>query len=434
MNQRDYPARLRVEPVPRSQRLSQLIGRPVVDSNGEPVGPLTDVVVRLRSGGYPPVVGLLVRVGRDAVFVPIESVGELDEEPLGLRYLRTDFQTFHRGDDEVSLGAEVLRHRLIEVVTARFVRAYDISLGRNDQGWSVCGVEIKRQLLSRWHKASNHDLWDWMEFEPLIGHGNSARARRLLQPLRRFKAAQIADLIEDASTAEGREILDFVHEDPDFEADVFEEVDPPLQTRLLTERDDAEIAAVLARMQADDAADAITDLPQERRLAIIGLLPDDHRRKVLTLLGFNSQTAGGLMAPECISVPEVFTVTEALAVLKESRGIEGVGATTLYAIDGDGRLTGASPLVTLVRADPAAPIGSVAEVNPVRVRPEVDVIEVALVMSDYNLTLVPVVDDQRRILGIVTVDDVLEATIPTDWRRRGPVTPGTQELSPSPEQ
>jgi Mg/Co/Ni transporter MgtE len=210
-------------------------------------------------------------------------------------------------------------------------------------------------------------------------------------------------------------------------------VDPALGVRLLAERDDADIAAVLSRMQADDAADAIADLPQERRLAIIELLPEDRRRKVLSVLRFNAQTAGGLMVPDCISVPATSTVAEALKAVKDTRNVEGIAATTAFLVDEEGRLIGAIPLASLVRTDLHTWTGGLAESRPAHVHPDTDFVDLALVMSDYNLAVVPVTDTEHRILGVVTVDDVLEAAIPADWRRRGPGSHAVSEPSASSE-
>jgi Mg/Co/Ni transporter MgtE len=95
----------------------------------------------------------------------------------------------------------------------------------------------------------------------------------------------------------------------------------------------------------------------------------------------------------------------------------------VYLVDERGQLAGAARLAALVQADPAGPVAGVADSDPVRVLADTDVVDVAVLMSDYNLITIPVVDGRQRILGLITVDDVLEATLPAEWRRREAAEP-----------
>jgi len=229
--------------------------------------------------------------------------------------------------------------------------------------------------------------------------------------------------LESASKEEETEILGRVHADPELEADVFEELDEDLATRLLGARTDVEIAGVLARMRADDAADAIAELPQRRRQPVLDLLPPGQRKKVLTLMGFHSASAGGLMGMDFIALPCLASVGDALARVRESALLQPEALTSVHAVDGDGQLSGVARLVTLVQADPGAAVIDVSDTDPVRVGPDTDITDVAVLMTDYNLITIPVVDDERRLLGVITVDDVLEVTLPEDWRRREAAEP-----------
>ena len=264
---------------------------------------------------------------------------------------------------------------------------------------------------------------DWHDFEWLIGHQGSALLRGPFARIRRLKPAQIADLLENASKEEETEILGQVHADPELEADVFEELDEDLATRLLGARTDEEIAAVLARMRADDAADAIAELPQRRRQPVLDLLPPGQRTKVLTLMGFNPTSAGGLMSMDFVAVPRMASVTDALARVREAVSLQPEALTSVHAVNDKGRLRGVARLVTLVQSDPDATLIDVSDTDPVRVGPDADITDVAVLMTDYNLITIPVVDDERRLLGVITVDDVLEVTLPGDWRRRETAEP-----------
>jgi flagellar motility protein MotE (MotC chaperone) len=409
--------------------LSGLAGRYLAAPGGQRLGRLSDVIVRLRGAQYPLVTGLVARVGRRAVFVPAGQVATLTGEVIQLVSATFDLRRFERRDGEVLLRADVLGHRLIDVSQARLVRATDLRLSRHDGDWVLDAVDTRRPPLRLpglpSHRERAHAARDWREFEPLIGHAGSAKLRGPFARIRRLKAAQIADLLEDASKAEETEILGQVHADPELEADVFEELDEDLATRLLGARTDPEIAAVLARMRADDAADTIAELPQGRRQAVLNLLPTGQRAKVTTLMGFNPSSAGGLMGLEFLALPSTFTVGDALAAVARSGSLQPEALASIHAVDAGGRLLGVARLVTLLQSDPAAELAGVCDTDPVRIGPDTDITDVAVLMTDYNLTTIPVVDARRRILGLITVDDVLETLLPDDWRQREAAeTPG----------
>jgi len=421
-----------------SLRLSRLIKRPVTDRGGGSLGRLADVIVRLRGADYPLVTGLVAAVGGREIFVPIDQVSSFDGDPLRLSSARLSLRHFERRDGEVLLRADVLGHRLIDVPNARLVRAADLELAqvsslppsradnlppsRADAEWVVAGVDTRPRRMFGLRAPNTRVSWgavrDWHDFEWLIGHEGSALLRGPFARIRRLKPAQIADLLESASAEEETEILGRVRADPELEADVFEELDEDLATRLLGARTDFEIAEVLARMRADDAADAIAELPQQRRQPVLDLLPAGQRQKVLTLMGFASASAGGLMGVDFIALPGMVTVRGALARVRESPMLQPEALTSVHAVDEDGCLRGVARLVTMVQADPDAALIEVCDTDPVRVGTDTDITEVAVLMTDYNLITIPVVDDANRLLGVITVDDILEIALPPDWRRR----------------
>jgi len=426
-------------------RLSRLLNRPVTDRAGESIGRLADVIVRLRGADYPLVTGLVATVGGRQIFVPIDQVASFDGDPLRLSSARLDLRHFERREGEVLLRADVLGHRLIDVANARLIRAADLELSLDQQGageaggeWVLAGVDTRRRprrlfgLPGPESDDSARAFRDWHDFEWLIGHEGSALLRGPFARIRRLKPAQIADLLENASKEEETEILGRVHADPELEADVFEELDEDLAARLLGARTDEEIAAVLARMRADDAADAIAELPQRRRQPVLDLLPAGARTKVLTLMGFNSASAGGLMGMDFITVRTMATVSDALARVRESSLLQPEALTSVHAVDDDGGLRGVARLVTLVQSDPGATVIEVSDTDPVRVGADTDITDVAVLMTDYNLITIPVVDDERRLLGVITVDDVLEFTLPEDWRRRETAEPPDAHHGESP--
>ncbi|HEX9064994.1 MAG TPA: CBS domain-containing protein [Streptosporangiaceae bacterium] len=412
----------------RVLHLSELVGRPITDKRGESIGRLADVIVRLRGELPPLVTGLVAALGTREVFVPLEQASSFDGDVLSLTSARLDLRQFERRHGEVLLRADVLGHRLIDVQAAHLIKAADLELRNQDGEWVLAGVDTRRRprglfRLRAKDTQGRYTFGAWANFEPLIGHAGSALLRGPFGRIRRLKPAQIADLLEEASRAEETEILSQVHADPELEADVFEELDEDAASRLLGARTDAEIAAVLNRMGADDAADAIAELPQRRRQPVLDLLPPGQRAKVLTLMGFNPASAGGLMGMDFVAVPSGSSVAEALAAVGRARTLAPEALTSVHALDQDGRLCGLVTVVTLLQSDPVTRLTEIYDDDPVRIGADTDLADVAVLMSDYNLVTIPVVDDERKMLGLVTVDDVLEAALPEDWRRREAAEP-----------
>jgi Mg/Co/Ni transporter MgtE len=253
--------------------------------------------------------------------------------------------------------------------------------------------------------------------EPFVGHVPSARLRLSYRKLANLHPAEIADLVEAASHEEGEEIIEAVGQNRELEADVFEELDEHHQLEFIEERPDAQVAAVVARMDTDDGADLIAEIDQERRAHILALLPPIQRHQIEVLLAYNPSTAGGLMSPEFVSVPEDEPVSGAIEQVRASNLAPNL-LTTIYLWDPEKRLCGSVAVATLLRADPSGSVRDVADQEPVWVGTGADLPEVARTMTDYNLSMLPVLDDDERIVGVVTVDDVLELTLPSNWRRR----------------
>jgi CBS domain-containing protein len=412
--------------------LSQLLRAPVLARSGEAVGRVEDVIVRLRGvDEYPLVSGIVAGVGGRKVFIGSSSIHEYGTDRVVLAKNKVDLRGFERRDGEVLLRADVLGHRLIDVAAVELVRAYDVELEDTGAGWVLARLDTRRPplLFGLIKRSGGHAARDWKAFEPLIGHARSDAVRRMSGRFGGFKPAEIADLLEDADKAEGGEILDRVRSDPELEADVFEELDPDKASRLLDGMPDGEVAGLLGRMRADDAADAIADLRQSRRRHVLDLMLPPQRTKVITLMGFNPESAGGLMNVDFVSCAATATAGTALALIADARTIQPEALIKMHVLDEDKRLAGVVSVITLLQAEATESVGALMDSDPIRVGSEADLTDIALLMADFNLYSIPVVDEQDRMLGVVTVDDVLEATIPEDWRRREPAPRPVREIT-----
>ena len=406
--------------------LSSLAGAPLLDSGGERLGRVDDVVARLDLGDtLPPVVGLKARIGGREMFVPIDRIAQLGQVDVRTSTTKLNLAQFEARPGEVLLRRDLLDRSLINVATARLVTAREVELVRENGQWQVVGIDpgLRPRLWRlaprrfRGHDTEHAEFVPWRDMEPFVGHVPSSRLKLKSRRLARLHPAQIADLVEAASHEEGEEILEAVAHDKELEADVFEELDDEHQVEFLRERSDQEVAGVLGRMESDDAADLLLQIEQDRRLPILNLMPAGEQLKLRALLGHNPSTAGGIMNPDFISAPAGATVTLALQRLRAS-DLGPQQATIVCVVDDDGKYIGSVPLAELVRAGAEIPVASLIEAPTPTVTADVDLPEVALVMTDYNLLGLPVLDGDGRPVGVIGVDDVLELLLPEEWRRR----------------
>ncbi len=406
--------------------LSIVLRSPLLDRAGERLGRVEDLIVRLADGGYPPVTGLKARIGGRELFVPIARVADLQPGAVRLAGEKLSLRRFERRAGEVLLGQDVLGRTLVDVEADPpvLVTAHEIELTCIEGWWRVVGVDntargrLRRRLprsLKGW--VGDQAFLDWAALEPFVDHVPSARLRFSHRKLANLHPAEIADLVEAASHEEGEEIIKAIGQDRELEADVFEELDEHHQLEFIRERPDEQVAAVIARMAPDDAADLIVEIGQDRRARILALLPPTQQDQIEKLLGYNPSTAGGLMSPDCIVLAEAQPVSAALEGVRSSE-IAPTTLTTVYLHDNEGKLSGSALIVTLLRSDANALLSEIAEHEPVSVHTDADLPEVARTMTDYNLVMLPVVDENRHVVGVVTVDDVLEQTLPAGWRRR----------------
>jgi len=408
---------------PHIVHLSSITGSPLLDRSGDRIGRVEDLIVRAGAGEHPVISGLVARSGGRELFVPIATVFEMRPGRVQLQGETSALGPFERRPGELLLHRDLSGRHLINILGARLIRANEIELAHVNDAWRVVGVDPSwrgalRRVLPRAlaRRVGPGKIVDWESIQPFVAHVPTARMRIPYRKLSRLRAAQIADLVEAASHEEGEEIIEAVGLNRELEADVFEELDPDHQREFLNSRSDAEAARLLATMAPDDAADLIVDLDQERRIPILEALPDPEQRKIRALLSYHPETAGGLMSPDFLSLPETTAVADALEAIRHS-SVAPEALVTIYSADAEDRLTGTVSVVRLLKSNPAARLSEVVERDPVTLRPDADIHAIVRKMSDFNLSLTPVVDDDHKMLGIISVDDVLEQLLPVGWRR-----------------
>ena len=404
--------------------LSTFLRRPIFDSDGDRIGRVQDLVARLGDDAHPPIVGAVIKIEGRNLFVPIRKIGGLEAGRMTFEGRKVDLRRFERRPGELLLAEDLLARHLINLVRGRLIIANEIEIAQVDGKWEVVGVDPGRRPFFRrvlgqkmGQRVKAEGIVDFASIEPFVSHVPTAKLRIPYRKLSRLHPAQIADLVEQASHEEGEEIIEAVGLDRELEADVFEELDTEHQLEFLESRSDTEAARLLSRMEPDNAADLINEIDQDRRLTVLDNLPDTQQTKVRQLLSYNADSAGGLMNTDFVAVPATATVGDALDAIRTS----SVPAESLHAVfimNDEGQPIGAAAIAPLVRAREGERALSVAQTQLAHVHPHWDLHRVSRKMSDFNLTVLPVLDgEHEEMIGVVTVDDLLEELLPQGWRR-----------------
>ena len=411
----------------RRLMLTQILKSPVLNPAGDEVGRVEDLIVKLGEGGgaYPPVTGIKVRIGGSDVYVGQQNIDKLAAGQVRLSSPTLHTGAFQRRPGEVLLAADVLGRHLMDVARGRIVQAHDLVLGHTSEGWVLLGVDrspraMLRRLIPRRARPDlrHHAILDWKDVQPFVGHVPTAKLLMPLQRLRRLHPAQIADLVESASHEEGEEILDAVESDVELTADVFEELDTEHQLEFLKTRSNEEAAKVLGRMAPDDAADLLAELDNDRLTPVLGMMPAPQQNKLRKLLQYHPTTAGGMMNPDYISVVRGTSAADALEHVRTDDKAPHQLLSTVFVTETDGRFIGSLGVVDLLRGDPSTRVEDEPGLVDLRVSAGADLADVSLMMADYNLTALAVTDTASNLVGAISVDDVLEALVPENWRNR----------------
>jgi sporulation protein YlmC with PRC-barrel domain len=416
-----------VEPKSEERRrvmVTQLLRSPVLNPAGEEVGRVQDFIVKIADGAYPPVTGLMVRVGTQDVFVGRQLIDTMRPGEVRLNTHTLHTETFKRRPGEVLLAADVLGRHLVDVARGRIIQAHDLVLAKPDDGWRLQGIDrspraMLRRLFPRRARPDlrHHVILDWKDVQPFVGHVPTAKLLMPLQRLRRLHPAQIADIVEGASHEEGEEIIKAVAGDVELTADVFEELDAEHQAEFLKSRSDVEAARLLDRMAPDDAADLLGQLDQDRRLPVLNMMAANQQGKLRKLLQYHPTTAGGMMSPDYVWVTRGATAEMAIEAVRTDDKAPHQLLNTVFVTEHDGKLIGSVAVVDLLRAAAHQKVEELELVN-CAVGTGADFADVTLMMADYNLTALAVTDMSGNLIGAISVDDLMEGLVPEDWRNR----------------
>jgi CBS domain-containing protein len=405
--------------------LSQVLGRPIRDLEGERVATVKDVIVRLGADDHPPVTGIVARYRRRDFFMSRWRMNDLNQQGVRLNSDILDLRPFVRREGEVLLARDVLDKQLIDVDGKRVVRVNDVQIIEAAGEWRVTGADVSLQGL--WRRLAppgfvgtkrTVEVLDWADVGYLATDAATVQLKHGAK-LARLHPVEIARLAEALSYHHGSEVVESL--DDETAAETLEEMQAERQAQILGDMDEERAADILEWMSPDEAADVLGDLPEEKAEELLGLMEQEEQADVAELLPYEDDTAGGLMTTEFVTLPRQLTVGEALARLREMAETPNM-IYYLYVVEAEGswRMMGVIALRSLILADPAMPLEEAMRTKFQKADPDEPARDVAQRIAEYNLLALPVIDESGDILGIITVDDAMEILLPKDWRQRLP--------------
>jgi len=400
--------------------VARLVGCAVFDPLGDKVGRVRDVLVVYRRKESPRVVGFVVEVpGRRRIFLSIgrvTSIGSGQIITTGLINLRR----FEQRGGEVRVIAEMLGRVVTFTDGSGRATIEDVSIEQTPQGeWEVRELFVRRAKTSASPFSKGHTVFAaWSDVTEESRKGDPQSASQLLATYEDLLPADLANALLDLPDARRLEVAEELSDER--LADVLEEMPETEQVEILEHLADDRAADVLDQMQPDDAADLIAQLTEERGEALLDLMQPEEAEDVRMLLAYAPDTAGGLMTTEPVIVPADTTVAEALALVRREDLAPALGAAVCVTLPPyeppTGRFLGMVHFQQMLRFPPMERLGTLLDQKLEPVHADTSAAEVSRILASYDLVSVPVVDDNHRLVGVVTVDDVLDYLLPDDWR------------------
>lgn len=400
---------------------ARLAGCSVFDPAGDRVGRVRDVLVIYRSSDAPRVVGFIVEVpGKRRVFLSVSritSIGSGQIIATGLINLRR----FEQRGGEVRVIAELIGRQVTMVDGSGNATIEDVAIEETGLGeWEVTQLFCRRPRVGTspfTRGATVFAKWDDV-VEKKTKTGEAQSATQLVATYADLQPADLANAMLDLPEQRMHEVAEELSDER--LADVLEEMSEDEQVDIINQLDDERAADVLDQMQPDDAADLIAHLSDERGETLLELMDPEEAEDVRFLLSYAPDTAGGLMTTEPIIVSADATVAEGLALIRRHELAPALGAAVCVTLPPyeapTGRFLGMVHFQRMLRYPPNERLGTLLDQSLEPVGGHTSAAEVSRILASYNLVSVPVVDENHRLVGVVTIDDVLDYLLPDDWR------------------
>ena len=408
--------------------VSEILKKPVLDPKGEEIGKLKDLVI-VKGEPLPKVSALIIEKKNKIFKLPWTDLNIFNKRIISANVYGETLQPYERNEKDLILVRDILDKQIVDANGAKVVRVNDVKLqGYNSEAVLIAvdvgargimrrlGVERGGEdLMKLFKKHLPYNLISWNYIQPLEPKLTKISLTVPRQMVSELHPADIAEIISQVSHKEGASF--FKGLDVETAAGALSELQPDVQAAIITGMETEKAADIIEEMPPDEAADVLSDLPMDKAKEILESIEKEEAEDIQELLSHEEDTAGGLMINEFIAYLPETKVKD--AIMKFRRDAEEVETVYyIYVIEANEKLIGAVSLRDLLLADPDARLTDIMETKLKTVTPDTDEMEVAEIISKYNLVALPVVDTEGFLLGIVTIDDVIDRILPPAAKRK----------------
>jgi CBS domain-containing protein len=407
--------------------VSELLKKPVLDPKGDELGRVKDIIV-IKGEPLPRVSALILEEKKKHYRLEWENVGIFNKRIISSKIYMTKLKPYEPSEEDLLIVRDIFDKQIVDANGAKIVRVNDVKLEGENNHACLTGVDVGiRGILRRlgierkseniyrlFGKTFSHNIIRWNYIQPLEPRLSTISLTVPRQMISALHPADIADIISEASFDQGAAL--FKKLDPNVAAEALHELEPNMQKAIIDSLEKDHASEIVERMPPDEAADLLADLESEKAKEILESIEKEEAEDIQELLAHEEDTAGGLMTNQFIAYPPDLTVHDALEKFKiDAHDVENV--YYIYVVENE-KLIGVTTLRDMLLPSPHVPLSEIMETKLKTVSPDTNQQVVAEMMSKYNLLAIPVVDDEGDLLGIVTIDDIMNILLPPSRKKR----------------
>ncbi|MBP1730753.1 MAG: MgtE intracellular region [Deltaproteobacteria bacterium] len=407
---------------------SEVLSKDVIDQYGRKAGVLWDLLIG-PGAAYPCILKLVLRVNGDLCEVEVENLHLFNKFIITIKRDEGRLKSYDYREGDILVKKHVLDKQILDVNGAKVVRVNDVKLGESDGTMCVLGIDVGlngilrridagrsiQKAFSVVRKPIKDQIINWNFLQSVDPHLKNLTLTVARKQLSQLHPSDLAAILTEIPPERGEELLSEVSEELAGEA--LHELHEDVREKILNEMDKEKIADILEEMPPDEAADLLDDMPEERSKELLSMMEKDDAAEVTDLLSYEEDTAGGLMTSEFLEFAPDMTIEEVLTNIR-LMGPEVDFIYYVYVVDSEEHLLGAVSLKRLLTNAFDVKLEEIMIKNTKFAHLDLDVKEVADIFSKYDLIALPVLDEQERLKGVITIDDVFDLLVPNPTRRR----------------